>query len=408
MKILILCKKFPYPLKEGEPIAIYNLSRSLQALGCAIDLFVLNTSKHYFDPKNLPAANNHYRHIYSIAANNHITLKGAFLNLFNRESYITSRFYSKAYEKQLISILQKNDYEVVQLETIYMAHYIPVVRQYSDALISVRAHNVEYLIWSRVIGNTKSILKRLYLQTQYKALKQFELSKINQADLLIAITKKDLDTFNQAGLKSEGIAVPVGIDFEEYKTDFQPTIEQLSIGFIGALDWMPNQDGIMWFLKKVWPKVVEKVPSLTLHIAGKNTPLWLMTKKVPNVTFYGEVPDAKSFIRAHPVFIAPLFSGSGIKIKILESMALGRITITTDIGLEGIPAKHGQHLFVANSASEFASAIIKSFLSDQDLLSMRKAAREFIQQEFNTLQITKKLFNKYGKLTSNNRTVTKS
>ena len=185
MKILFLCKKFPYPPKEGEPIAIDNLSKSLVKEGCTVSLFVLNTSKHYFDPHHFPKDKNHYDKIYSVKVNNDITVTGAVLSFLKGESYILSRFYSKEYELKLAEILMANDFDVVQLETIYMAHYIPTIRAYSDAVISIRAHNVENVIWNRVGEMSKNCIKKYYLKQQNKTLRKFELSVINNCDLLV-------------------------------------------------------------------------------------------------------------------------------------------------------------------------------------------------------------------------------
>src|SRR5690606_10985460 len=159
-------------------------------------------------------------------------------------------------------------------------------------------------------------------------------------------TQDDLRNFQELGFHKKGIAVPVGFDISEYETDFTPGPEKQSIAFIGALDWMPYQFGIIWFIENVWPKIIKKHPLMELHIAGKNTPEWIKQKSKSGIIFHGEVPDAKVFIKQHPVMIAPLFSGSGIKVKVPEGLALGRAVISTSVGLEGIPATHGKDLFI--------------------------------------------------------------
>ena len=398
MKILILCKKFPYPLKEGEPIAISSLSRSLKRKGCEISLLVLNTSKHFFDPKKLPPTENFYKKIYSVRTNNHITAAGAVKNLVSGKSYILSRFYSGEYARQLEKVLKTEKYDVVQLETIYMAHYIPVVREHSKAIVALRAHNVEYLIWERVARCTQSVLKKWYLKYENKFLKKFETAQLNRCDILVAITENDLELFRNMGFQKKGIAIPVGINPGENKTGFNPGPMRQSIAFIGALDWMPNQDGIVWFLENVWPRLHKLFPDLEFHIAGKNTPEWLKERSTDKVIVHGEVANARSFISQHPVFVAPLFSGSGIKIKVLEAMAWGRAVVTTGIGVEGIPAEHGRHLFIANTAYDFLDAIKVCFSEKVDLLKIRKNGRELICQAFDPRQLAGRTIAAYRQL----------
>ncbi|MCB0519489.1 MAG: glycosyltransferase [Saprospiraceae bacterium] len=398
MKILILCKKFPYPLREGEPIAITYLSKSLVEKGCEVSLLVLNTSKHYFDPVRLPAAHNHYHKIFSVAVDNHITVSGALKSMVKGVSYILGRFFSKAYEQKLEEVLQAEKYDVVQLETVYMAHYIPTIRQYSKAIISLRSHNVEHEIWERVAENTANPFKRWYLKNQNKHLKAFELRTLNSYDILLAITQRDLAVFQKLGFKNKSVVAPVGIALGEYEPDYHCFKKYPSLAFIGALDWMPNQDGIIWFLEKVWPALAARFPKLEFHIAGKNTPDWLRKRARERVVFHGEVPDAKAFLNQHPALIAPLFSGSGIKIKVLEGMALGRSVFTTPIGAEGIPARHGEQLFVANTPEKFIENIETAINNQNQMKKVGEAARAFIRSYFDDREIAGRVKEAYREL----------
>jgi polysaccharide biosynthesis protein PslH len=398
MKILLVTKKFPYPLKEGEPIAINYLAKSLVALGCELDLLVLNTSKHYFNPSDLPASDNFFNEIHSVQVQNHITFSGAFRSLLSGQSYILDRFKSKAFTDKLAELLRNNKYDVVQMETIYLAHYNEVVRKESNALLSLRAHNVEHEIWERVAATTPNFLKKWYLKNQNKQLQKFEVGHLNEFDVLLAITGRDMEAFRQLGFRNTGVVAPVGLDLTEYPFDNQQIAPANTVGFIGALDWMPNQHGLVWFLENVWPKVAKCFPNAQFHIAGKNTPNWLRTKTNGQATVHGEVQDAKAFIRAHGVLVAPLFSGSGIKIKVLEGMALGRVVVTTSIGAEGIPALHGQHLLIANSVSDFEKQLAWCFEHPDQSAEIGHAGRELIRQQFDLLEIGKKVFRAYQQL----------
>ncbi len=356
MKILQLCKKFPYPLKDGESIAVTYLSKALHVLGCEMTLLCMNTTKHYTDIKTLPQNFNHYKEIHVSDLDNSIKPLEAFKNLFSKDSYHVSRFVSKDYENKLISLLKNNSFDIIQLETLYLAPYVDTIRKYSKALITMRAHNVEHEIWERIKNNTRILPKKWYISYLTKKLKRFEVEKLNDYDYLIAVTDKDLKKFKNLGYKNGAIASPIGIDINAYNGE-EVSKTSTSMCFIGSLDWMPNLEGVNWFLENVWEGVKTQNPDIELHIAGRNTPSSIRGLQDKTLKIHGEVPSAINFIKSHPIMLVPLFSGSGMRVKILEGLALGRVVITTSLGLEGIDAKHQQEVLIADTPEQFLECI---------------------------------------------------
>ena len=395
MKILQLCKKFPFPLKDGESIAITNLSKALNELGCDVSLLSMNTKKHYFDISQLPEDFDHYSSIHEVKLDNELKVKDAFLNLFSKDSYHISRFVSKEFEIALKRILRKNKFDIIQLETLYLAPYIPIIRKYSDAMISMRAHNVEHEIWERIAGNTEFLPKKWYLNHLTGKLKKYEVQHLNDYDLLVPITNRDLSKFRKMGYKNGVAVTPIGIDQEDYSPDFSSFNKEMSISFIGSLDWMPNQEGLQWFLENVWPKAIKRFPKLSLHVAGRNTPQWMLNMNVKNVKFHGEVPCAATFINQHPIMVVPLLSGSGMRAKILEGMVLGKIVLTTKIGLEGINAEDKKEVLIADKVDEFLEAIEYCYSTKENLYRIGHNALEFVNHNYDNLQIARKLATTY-------------
>ena len=395
MKILQLCKKFPFPLKDGESIAVTNLSKALNTLNCEITLLAMNTKKHYFDISQLPADFNHYQSIHVVPVDNSIYLKDAFVNLWKSESYHISRFVSDEFNDALIELLSQNEFDVVQLETLYLAPYIPTIRKYSKAQVAMRAHNVEHEIWQRVMRQTKSLPKKWYLNYLVKKLALFERQQLKNYDILVPITKRDLGIFKQMGYQKEAVVTPIGIETSIYPTNDRSFKEDISLSFIGSLDWMPNQEGLVWFLDNVWKALVKQYPDLRLHIAGRNTPQWLYNKKLKNVTIHGEIPDASQFINQHSVMIVPLLAGSGMRAKILEGMALGKVVISTSLGLEGIPAENKKQVLVANTPKEFIDGIDYCYRSNGQLKSIGQNARAFVDAHYDHLHIARNLLEAY-------------
>lgn len=398
MKILQLCKKFPYPLKDGESIAVNSMSKSLHQLGCEVTLLSMNTTKHYFDISQLPKNFNHYTAIHTVLVDNRIKNLDAFLNLFSKKSYHIIRFESPAFSNKLIKLLQTQEFDLVQLESPYLAPYIPIIRQYSTAKIAMRAHNVEHEIWQRVAKNTSFFVKKWYLQHLTKKLQCYEIEQLKNYDLLVPITQRDLDIFQFLGYKNAAVVAPVGVNGMDYKANFSSFNKGLSLGFIGSLDWMPNQEGLRWFLEEVWHKLHAQFPQLTFHIAGRNAPTWIQQLNLPNIIFHGEVPDAAAFINQHSVMVTPLLSGGGMRVKILEGMALGRVIITTSMGLEGIDAQHGKEVLIADTAESFLEAIALCWNDTTFAQQISEQARNFVLQHYDNRTIALHLLQAYTQL----------
>ena len=341
----------------------------------------MNTVKHYIDPKRIPPSFDHYKSIHLVDLDNRVTIFGALKNLFSRDSYHVSRFYFEAYRKKLIELIKHNDYDIIQLETLFLAPYGPLIRQYSNARIVMRSHNLESEIWNRITSNTSFFLKRWYLRYLTKKLRNFEMQALHTYDALVTVTQRDLKAHNELGYTGKAMTLPIGIDSTRYPLDNELQDTQ-SISFIGSLDWMPNLEGLDWFLKEIWPSLLKKNPELKLHIAGRNTPEHIKSLSGESIVVEGEVEDAHAFIKAHSIMIVPLLSGSGMRVKILEGMILNRVVISTSIGMEGIPAIHKESILIADTREAFIDQLNWILQNPADLVRIGSNARTFIRDNF--------------------------
>jgi len=400
MRILQLCKKFPYPLKDGEAIAVTYLSKALADLGCEITLLSMNTTKHFSDLSQLPPEYNHYKEIHDINLDNSIKVVDAIKNLFSKESYHVSRYVDTAYKQKLIELLTTEEYDIIQLETLYLAPYVPIIKKFSKSLVTMRAHNVEFEIWERITKNTEFLPKKLYLNYLTGKLKNFELEHLNTYDYLLPVTERDLKTFKSLGYKNGALALPIGLETNNYVNQ-GVTIkkrEGLNICFIGALDWMPNYEGFDWFLKNVWNRINENHDDIYFSVAGRNTPDSIKSIKEKNVVVHGEVADAVTFINDADIMVVPLFSGSGMRVKILEGMALGKTVITTSLGLEGISATHKKELLIADTPDQFVEMINYCKEDRSVIKNIGDNARDFVIKYYDNKKNAQQLLELYNHL----------
>ena len=391
MKILQLCKKFPYPPKDGESIAITYLSKAMAEQGCDITLLSLNTQKHFIDLSDLPESFNHYSAVHTVHLDNAINRWDAFKNLFSNKSYHISRFESEAFSAKLVELLQAEEFDVIQLETLYLAPYLDAIRKHSKALVVMRAHNVEHEIWERLQRNIQFLPKKYYLKYLTSKLKKFEVETLGDYDFLVPISQIDLEKFRQLGYTNGAQAIPIGLELKNYTPATIDISRPLSMGFIGSLDWMPNLEGLNWFVNDIWPSLTSRFPNLELHIAGRHAPPELLSASYGNLVVHGEVEDAKDFLNQHQITVVPLLSGSGMRAKILEAMALGRVVLTTTLGLEGIPARANQEVLIADSEAEFVELLDMLIAQPQKLDEISKAAQTFVSTNYCHLNLAQDL-----------------
>lgn len=385
MKLLLLCNKVPYPANDGSSIAIAQMIEGYLVSGIEVHVLCLNTKKHRKDLNLMPHGVKNRASFNVVEVDTNPTTRKAFFNLFQKLPFHVSRFYLKSVALQLEEILKKNTFDIIQFEGVFMMPYVHLVRKMSDAKVILRAHNVEHEIWKRTAANqTKPILKT-FLKAQTRKLRRYELWCAREANGILAISEKDCNFFQQHS--THCITAPVGMN-QFNKVDYKP---QKTFFHLGAMDWIPNQQGVAWLVQEVWPLVQKVAPNLKLHLAGRTLKPDDEEYSGVNVVIHGEVYDASEFRKKHGIMLVPLQAGSGMRVKIVEAMAEGLPIITTTIGCEGIPMENGTHALIANTAEEFAQQMLA--LANDSALQMLVAnnAAKLALEHFNNNAIIKKV-----------------
>lgn len=396
MKILLLCTKSPYPPKEGGPIAMNAMIEGLIEQGQEVKVLAIDSWKFPVDISKIPVEYLKKTQFESVFVDLKINPCKAFLNLFTGKSYHIERFKSKAFEKKLIKILRKQKFDIIQLETLYLSPYINVIRKYSDAKIILRSHNIEHKIWERISCNCNNPLKKLYLNHLTKTLKKYEIDAINRYDGIACISSVDEEFYIKNNCNSPVRTIAFGIDLN--KLQGYNTVSRFpGLFYIGSMNWMPNQEGIRWFLDNVWKKILQSHPELQFQLAGRNMPSWLTQRKYPNLNMVGEVENAYEFISSGSIMIVPLFSGSGIRIKIIEGMALGKTVISTKTGAEGIAHTNGENIIIADTVEEFVEAISNCINNKEKCKIIGVQAKELIKKQHDNRKIMTELISFYNK-----------
>lgn len=404
MNILMLCNKSPYPAGEGGPMAMNSIVTGLINAGHNVKILAVNSEKYHIKEEDIPKSYKKETNIELVDVDLSIKPIAAFKNLFTDKSYHVERFISDNFKNKLIEILKNNKYDIVQLEMIYMAPYIETIREHSDATIVLRAHNVEHLIWDRIAKKTKFPPKRWYLNHLVRTLRKYEMDVINKVDGIAAITYRDA-AFFRGETAVPVIDIPFGVNPDEFNPAYEVK-DNPTLYHIGSMNWMPNEEGIRWFLSNVWDKVAKRNPDLQLNLAGRNMPKWLLRLKKKNVNIVGEVPDAKEFVKNNDIAVVPLLSGSGIRIKIIESMAMGKTVVTTMVGAEGIQYSEYENIIIADSPSKMVEVICKIVKEPKEAQRIGCNARRLVEDIYDNKKIIERLLLFYDEISSAKKNVT--
>lgn len=400
----MLCNKSPYPAGEGGPMAMNSIVRGLIDSGHNVKILAVNSEKYHIKEGDIPSSYKRQTGIELIDVDLRIKPIAAFRNLFSDKSYHVERFISDNFKNRLIEILKENKFDIVQLEMIYMAPYIETIREHSKAKIILRAHNVEHLIWDRIAEKTRLFLKRWYINHLVRTLKNYEMSAINRVDGIAAITYRDA-AFFRGETAIPVVDIPFGVNPDEFVPKYEVK-EKPTLYHIGSMNWMPNEEGIHWFLKNVWDKIAKRESDLILNLAGRHMPKWLTNLRKKNINVVGEVPDAREFIRNNDIAIVPLLSGSGIRIKIIESMAMGRTVITTMVGAEGIQYSEYENIIIADSPAKMVEVICKIIKEPQEAERIGKNARKLVEDIYDNRKIIDRLLIFYDEIIMAKKEVT--
>lgn len=398
LKVLQICHKIPFPLHDGGALSLYNNALGLLLQNVEVKVLALDTPKSPIDFNSIPSDFRKKVNFEFAKVDTRFNPIKAFINLFSHRSYLSERFYSKTFDNHLAELLDQQEFDFIQLEHLYMCLYLKTIRKHSKAKVILRPQNVESKVWEQITQNEKNPLKRNYLKLATKRLKVFEIDAANNVDGIIAISSKDENIFLDFALQIMQTHIPMGFDLSNLKVGKAKEVSNKNVVFyhLGSMDWLPNVQGLKWFIKEVMPYLIKLHPEFIFRIAGKNMPEWFFNQQNKNMIVDGQVKDAIEYQLDKNIMIVPLLAGSGIRIKIIEGMALGKTILSTSIGAEGIPYTSNENILIADTKEEFASQIARCLKFENLSKEIGKNAKEFAARHYDLNHTGSKMIDFYN------------
>ncbi len=318
------------------------------------------------------------------------------ISLGRSQSFFTALGRSGELQKFLYRELERNDYDIIQTEFSHMAGYeLP-----SDAVKILDAHNVEYDLFRRIAEKTPSRLKRALYTREYQKFYREEIGYCRRQDGILVTSERDRDLLSRDIADVPQFVVPNGVDASYFRGDAS-AVEHDSIVFTGVMRYLPNSDGMLWFLREIFPLVQAAVPNVKVYVVGGDPPPELLALNSDRIVVTGSVDDVRPFINRAAACIVPLRMGGGTRLKVVEALAMEKPVISTTLGVEGIDVRHGETAMIADDPAAFASSVI-DVLGDRGLRAkLTIAGYELMMNRYEWSVVGRSLEEAYKELQNN-------
>ncbi|WP_185284013.1 glycosyltransferase family 4 protein [Hymenobacter sp. NBH84] len=402
LHILQLCPRVPFPPHDGGAIAMYDVVAGLAQAGHRVTVLAANTPKHAQHADVLDHLGPNVR-LVPVSIDTRMRPTHALRNLLTSKlPYTVERFVNPSLDEQLTHILQTESIDIVQVEGTFVAWYIDTIRRIAPHVpVVLRAHNVEYTIWQMLASREHHFAKAWYLRHLARRLEQFERQYLPRFDAVAAITEPDRRRLLALGCPEPVAFIPAGVNATRLAPD--PTIQpQPRTAFIiGSHEWLPNREGVEWFLTNIWPQVHEQLPELELHLAGRAIPPHIQQRHGrDNIHVHGFVESAAHFMQQYELMLVPLLSGGGMRIKIIEGMALGKCILSTGLGSEGIAVREGHDILLCDEPQVWVARLRAYYQGELPYQQIGYEAQRTIARLYDNRRVIERFLQLYSNLGS--------
>jgi sugar transferase (PEP-CTERM/EpsH1 system associated) len=309
------------------------------------------------------------------------------LYMFSPLPYTVSKFCQPKVTKRLHQLVLEVDPDVIVCDFVVAAQVIPWAARPPKILFT---HNVETEIWKRHYELTRNPLWKAIYWREYRAMRHFERKFIDRADHVLTVSDHDRKIFAKMIDPSRITVIPTGVDVDFFRVSDEQE-EPDSIVFCGAMDWKPNEDGVVFFINEVLPRIRRNIRGASLRVVGRQPSRQLLELGASQrgIEITGRVDDIRPFVQRAAVYVVPLRIGGGTRLKIFEAMAMGKAVVSTTIGAEGLPVRSGHDLMIADKPEDFANITVALLRDPDRRAQIGRTARALVEQGYSWESVAK-------------------
>jgi glycosyltransferase involved in cell wall biosynthesis len=387
LQVLILDEEIPFPLNSGKRIRTWNLLRHL-CRKHAVTFLCYGTT----DNPGLPPLQQLGIRVVLVPdlppSNSLRFYAGAFANIFSLWPYSVSRHHTRKFRRALRRLITTESYDLVHCEWTPYASYMSDVGRLP---MLIMAHNIETTVWRRRAQHASNPLERWFMGLQAWKMARFERNCFARAGQVAVVSEDEGRTARQWGARTVS-TVSNGVD-TEFLCPTGDAPEPDSLLFLGSLDWQPNRDALLYLLREILPRIQAANPRAKLRVVGRQpaTKLREQVEGMSGVEWVGEVPEIRPYFDRAAVVLVPLRIGGGSRIKILESMSMGKAVVATRVGAEGLDVVPGVHCLIADTPEDFSRSVVQLLEAPERAAELGRNGRELVLQQYDWARVAKAL-----------------
>ena len=294
------------------------------------------------------------------------------------------KFLYRLVRRRFAGLLDSATFDVIVCDFIVPA---PLMRWKTPPPTILFTHNVEARIWERHYEFATNPFIKTACWLESRALARTERRYVELADHVLTVSENDRAFFLNYVAPERISVIPTGVDTEYFAPSPDPE-QPGAIVFTGSMDWMPNEDAVAYFVDKIFPLVRQELPSASFWAVGRRPTRRTQALASGSVVVTGAVDDIRPYLGKAAVCVVPLRSGSGTRIKIFEAMAMGKAVVSTTMGAEGLPVRHGENIIIADDPADFASQVVRLLRDPERRAKLGHAARQLVEQNYSWFSVS--------------------
>jgi glycosyltransferase involved in cell wall biosynthesis len=393
---LVISPEVPYPPTSGGRQRSYFLIKSLAA-EYALDVI---TFAEHPSPESLAALRSLCANVYVVPLPRHSKALMAFVWRNLRRAIrginpLIDRFSAPAVRQSVRALLDEQQYDLILIEHSWVAHYISDIKASGNrkTLTILDAQNVESDLWRQYYERPARWWYKPAAYRYWQSAREYEQTYLNQFDLVVGMSTPDAEKLAQLAPSATVAVIPNGVDVVYDSVPKNQAERSPVVGFVGSLDYPPNEQGLWWFLEHIWPQVRSRVPASELLVIGPTSSGRLRRKcqPDPSIRLAGYVETLEPHLNRVAVMVVPLLHGSGTRIKILDAWAHGIPVVSTSKGAEGLEYEHRKNLWIGDTPMDFAAGIVYLLADGQTRQRLAEAGHQLVSAQYSWTTIGEQL-----------------